>query len=157
MVGKEFEHRGIAKDGAKLVTAVAGARVPKITLIAGGSFGAGNYAMCGRAYGPRLLWAWPNARTAVMGGEQAATVLGRIRRQAMTGKDEDWSEADEASFKADITERYAQQSGAYYSSARLWDDGIIDPVDSRAVLGASLAIAIDAPLDEEAPYGILRT
>jgi 3-methylcrotonyl-CoA carboxylase beta subunit len=157
MVGKEFEHRGIAKDGAKLVTAVAGARVPKITLIAGGSFGAGNYAMCGRAYGPRLLWAWPNARTAVMGGEQAATVLGRIRRQAMTTKGEDWSEADEDSFKADIKEQYTRQSGAYFSSARLWDDGIIDPVDSRAVLGASLAAAIRAPLDEEAPYGIFRT
>jgi 3-methylcrotonyl-CoA carboxylase beta subunit len=157
MVGKEFEHRGIAKDGAKLVTAVACARVPKLTLITGGSFGAGNYGMCGRAYGPRLLWMWPNARIGVMGGEQAATVLSHIRRQSMQSRGEDWAQSDEDAYKDSIATAYAQQASAYYASARLWDDGIIDPADTRQVLGLSLEAALNAPLADEKPYGIFRT
>ena len=156
MVGKEFERRGIAKDGAKLVTAVACARVPKLTVITGGSFGAGNYGMCGRAYGPRLLWTWPNARIAVMGGEQAASVLSDVKRQAIEARGEGWSEQDERSFRETIRARYDEQSSAYYASARLWDDGVIDPVDTRRVLIQSLEVALHAPLPEEQPYGIFR-
>jgi 3-methylcrotonyl-CoA carboxylase beta subunit len=150
MVGKEAERRGIAKDGAKLVTAVACARVPKITLIIGASYGAGNYGMCGRAYGPRLLWTWPNSRIAVMGGEQAGMVLSTLR--ARTGE----QAADAETVRDEIKEQYARQSSAWYASARLWDDGIIDPVETRAVLGASLATALNAPLPAETPYGVLR-
>jgi 3-methylcrotonyl-CoA carboxylase beta subunit len=153
IVGAEFERRGIAKDGAKLVTAVACARVPKLTVITGGSFGAGNYGMCGRAYDPRFLWTWPNARIAVMGGEQAAGVLTGIRRQA---RGENWSGREEQALRDEIRAQYDQQSSAYYASARLWDDGIIDPVDTRAVLIASLEAAVSAPLPEERPYGIFR-
>jgi 3-methylcrotonyl-CoA carboxylase beta subunit len=153
IVGKEFERRGIAKDGAKLVTAVACARVPKLTLITGGSFGAGNYGMCGRAFEPRFLWTWPNARIGVMGGEQAASVLADVKRRAHGG---DWPAAEEAAFRETIRARYAEQSSASYASARLWDDGVIDPVDTRAVLIASLEAASNAPLPEEGPYGIFR-
>jgi 3-methylcrotonyl-CoA carboxylase beta subunit len=150
MVGKDAERRGIAKDGAKLVTAVACSRVPKITVIIGGSFGAGNYGMCGRAYGPRFLWTWPNARIAVMGGEQAAMVLNRVRRRGRNG------DADDDAFRDEIKARYERQSQAWYASARLWDDGIIDPVDTRDVLADSLAVTANAPLPPETPLGILR-
>jgi 3-methylcrotonyl-CoA carboxylase beta subunit len=156
MVGREFEQRGIAKDGAKLVTAVASARVPKLTLIIGGSFGAGNYGMCGRAYDPRFLWTWPNARVAVMGGEQAAMVLATVRRQSVEAQGRKWPEPEEEQFRAGIRAQYEQQAHPYYGSARLWDDGVIDPVETRAVLGRSLAIASRAPLPPETPFGIFR-
>jgi len=151
MVGKDAERRGIAKDGAKLVTAVACARVPKITLIIGASYGAGNYGMCGRAYGPRFLWTWPNARIAVMGGEQAGMVLSHVR-----GRSNERAPEDADAVRNDIKERYERQSTAWYASARLWDDGIIDPVDTRAILASSLATALTAPLAAETPYGVLR-
>ena len=151
MVGKDAERRGIAKDGAKLVTAVACARVPKLTLVIGGSFGAGNYGMCGRAFGPRFLWTWPSARIAVMGGEQAATVLARVRERSTSSNGSDRSPFDE-----DIKAQYERQSHPYYASARLWDDGVIDMVDTRTVLGLSLAAALNAPLPLETPLGILR-
>jgi 3-methylcrotonyl-CoA carboxylase beta subunit len=150
MVGKDAERRGIAKDGAKLVTAVACARVPKVTLIIGASYGAGNYGMCGRAYGPRLLWTWPNSRIAVMGGEQAGMVLRSLR----TRSGEQATDAD--TVHDEIKEQYTRQSSAWYASARLWDDGIIDPVDTRRILGLSLATAANAPLPAETPYGVLR-
>ncbi|HUQ50627.1 MAG TPA: carboxyl transferase domain-containing protein, partial [Gammaproteobacteria bacterium] len=150
MVGKDAERRGIAKDGAKLVTAVACARVPKITVIIGASYGAGNYGMCGRAYSPRLLWTWPNARIAVMGGEQAGMVLGSLSKRS--GNDAAEAEA----VRNEIKEQYARQSTAWYASARLWDDGVIDPVDTRRILGLSLATALNAPLPPETPYGVLR-
>jgi len=155
MVGKDAERRGIAKDGAKLVTAVACARVPKLTVIIGGSFGAGNYGMCGRAFGPRFLWTWPNSRIAVMGGEQAGTVLTRVRGRG-AGAGEGSNGADGPSLLAEIKAQYERQSHAYYASARLWDDGIIDMVDTRTVLGLSLSAAMNAPLVEETPLGILR-
>jgi 3-methylcrotonyl-CoA carboxylase beta subunit len=148
MVGKDAERRGIAKDGAKLVTAVAGARVPKLTLIIGGSFGAGNYGMCGRAFGPRFLWTWPNSRIAVMGGEQAATVLARVG-----GRN---ARADDDALREEIKAQYERQSHPYYASARLWDDGVIDPVATRQVLGLSLLTALNAPLAPETPLGVLR-
>jgi 3-methylcrotonyl-CoA carboxylase beta subunit len=153
MVGKDAERRGIAKDGAKLVTAVACARVPKLTVIIGASYGAGNYGMCGRAYGPRFLWTWPNARIAVMGGEQAGVVLSRVRGRSTANAP---SEADNAALRAEMQAQYERQSSALYASARLWDDGVIDPVDTRAVLGASLAVALNAPLGAETPFGIFR-
>ena len=146
MVGSKFEAEGIAKHGAKLVTAVACAHVPKITVIIGGSYGAGNYAMCGRAYEPRFLWMWPNARIAVMGGEQAASVLAQVTREKKKRHGEAWSDEDEKAFKAPILEQYSQQSSAYYSSARLWDDGVIDPVDTRNIVGMSFAITLNAPI-----------
>jgi 3-methylcrotonyl-CoA carboxylase beta subunit len=149
MVGKDAERRGIAKDGAKLVTAVACARVPKVTLIIGGSFGAGNYGMCGRAFGPRFLWTWPSARIAVMGGEQAGTVLATIR-----GRSHD--AAEDAALRERIKAQYERQSHPYYASARLWDDGVIDMIDTREVLGLSLQAALNAPLPAETPFGILR-
>jgi 3-methylcrotonyl-CoA carboxylase beta subunit len=152
MVGKDVERRGIAKDGAKLVTAVACARVPKLTVIIGGSFGAGNYGMCGRAYGPRFLWTWPNSRIAVMGGEQAGTVLSQVRQKSAATH----SDADDAEFRDSIKAQYERQSTPYYASARLWDDGIIDPVETREVLGLSLVATMNAPLPEESPFGILR-
>jgi 3-methylcrotonyl-CoA carboxylase beta subunit len=150
MVGKDAERRGIAKDGAKLVTAVACARVPKITLIIGGSFGAGNYGMCGRAFGPRFLWTWPNSRIAVMGGEQAGTVLTRVRERGGA------SGPDDGSLRDEVKAQYERQSHPYYASARLWDDGVIDMVETRDVLGASLATALNAPLPAETPLGVLR-
>ncbi len=138
MVGREYENKGIARDGAKLVTAVACSVVPKFTVVIGGSFGAGNYGMCGRAYDPRFLWMWPNARISVMGGEQAASVLATVRRDGLEARGEEWSEDDEEAFRAPIRDQYDAQGSPYYSTARLWDDGVIDPVDTRRVLGMGL-------------------
>jgi 3-methylcrotonyl-CoA carboxylase beta subunit len=156
MVGRKYEAGGIARDGAKMVTAVACASVPKLTVIIGGSFGAGNYAMCGRAYGGRFLWTWPNARISVMGGEQAATVLAIVKREGLQRRGEDWPEADEASFRAEIRGQYETQGHPYYASARLWDDGVIDPLDTREVLKLALAAATCRPDEGESPYGIFR-
>jgi 3-methylcrotonyl-CoA carboxylase beta subunit len=155
MVGKKAEHGGIAKDGAKLVTAVACARVPKLTVIVGGSFGAGNYGMCGRAYSPRFLWTWPNSRISVMGGEQAASVLAQVKRDALEKQDKKWSPQDEEAFKAPILEQYARQSSAYYATARLWDDGIIDPKETRSTLALGIAASLNAPV-EETRFGVFR-
>jgi 3-methylcrotonyl-CoA carboxylase beta subunit len=155
MVGKEYENRGIARDGAKLVTAVACSVVPKFTVVIGGSYGAGNYGMCGRAYDPRFLWMWPNARISVMGGEQAASVLATVRRDGIEAKGGEWSAEDEEAFKAPIRDQYEAQGSPYYSTARLWDDGIIDPLDTRRVLGMGLAAAAHAPIPEPS-YGIFR-
>jgi len=155
MVGKKAEHGGIAKDGAKMVTAVACARVPKFTIIVGGSFGAGNYGMCGRAYSPRFLWTWPNARISVMGGEQAANVLAQVRREALEKQDRKWSAQEEESFKAPIVEQYARQSSAYYATARLWDDGILDPKDTRGTLALGIAASLNAPI-EATRFGVFR-
>ena len=155
MVGKQAEAGGIAKDGAKMVTAVACARVPKFTVIIGGSFGAGNYSMCGRAYGPRFLWMWPNARISVMGGAQAAGVLATIKRDAMEAKGETWPAEDEEAFKQPILDQYEAQGHPYYASARLWDDGIIDPKDTRKVLGLGLSASLNAPI-EKTTFGVFR-
>ncbi len=155
MVGRKYEAGGIAKDGAKLVTAVACAKVPKFTVILGGSFGAGNYGMCGRAYSPRFLWMWPNARISVMGGEQAANVLATIRRDSLAAKGEDWPEEEEERFKAPIRAQYEAQGHPYYATARLWDDGIIDPLDTRMTLGLGISAALNAPL-EPTRFGIFR-
>jgi len=155
MVGKKYENGGIAKDGAKMVMAVACARVPKFTVLIGGSFGAGNYGMCGRAYGPRLLWMWPNARISVMGGEQAANVLARVRRDALEAGGKQWSEAAEEEFKAPIRAQYEEQGSPYYATARLWDDGILDPVETRRVLALGLAMAQHAPA-EPTRFGVFR-
>ncbi|PFG38250.1 3-methylcrotonyl-CoA carboxylase beta subunit [Georgenia soli] len=146
MVGRDYETGGIAKDGAKLVTAVATTVVPKFTVVIGGSFGAGNYGMAGRAYDPRFLWMWPNARVSVMGGEQAASVLATVRRDGLERAGQEWSAEDEEAFKAPIREQYERQGSPYYSTARLWDDGIIDPADTRRVLGLALAAAANAPV-----------
>ncbi|MDT5237086.1 MAG: 3-methylcrotonyl-CoA carboxylase beta subunit, partial [Mycobacterium sp.] len=147
MVGRDYEAGGIAKHGAKMVTAVACARVPKLTVVIGGSYGAGNYSMCGRAYSPRFLWMWPNARISVMGGEQAASVLATVRGE-MTAQEEEV-------FKAPIRRQYEDQGNPYYSTARLWDDGVIDPADTRTVLGLALSIVGQAPL-ESVSYGVFR-
>jgi len=155
MVGKAYESAGIAKDGAKMVTAVATSHVPRFTVVIGGSFGAGNYAMCGRAYQPRLMWMWPNARISVMGGEQAASVLATVRREGLEKRGENWSEADEAAFRQPIRDNYDHQGHPYYATARLWDDGIIDPVDTRSVLARGLAVAANAPI-ERGRHGIFR-
>ena len=155
MVGREYENGGIARDGAKLVTAVACSVVPKFTVVIGGSFGAGNYGMCGRAYDPRFLWMWPNARISVMGGEQAASVLATVRRDGLEARGEQWSTADEEAFKEPIRDQYEHQGSPYYSTARLWDDGVIDPVDTRRVLGMGLAAAANAPVPEPS-YGVFR-
>lgn len=155
MVGSKSEAEGIAKHGAKLVMAVACAKVPKFTVIMGGSFGAGNYAMCGRAYEPRFLWMWPNARVSVMGGEQAASVLAQVTRDKKERHKESWTKEDEEQLKTPILEQYAKQSHAYYASARLWDDGIIDPADTRHVLGLSLAAALNAPI-LKTQFGVFR-
>lgn len=155
MVGARYEAGGIAKDGAKMVSAVACASVPKLTVIIGGSFGAGNYAMCGRAYGPRFLWMWPNARISVMGGEVAASVLGSVKRDAMQAREETWDEAEEESYKAQVLSQYDAQSHPYYSSARLWDDGIIDPAKTRETIGLGLAVAANAPT-KTTRYGLFR-
>ena len=155
MVGKKAEHGGIAMDGAKMVTAVACARVPKFTLIVGGSFGAGNYGMCGRAYAPRFLWTWPNARISVMGGEQAAGVLAQVKRESLAKGGGAWSQQEEDAFRAPIIEQYARQSSAYYASARLWDDGIIDPKETRATLALGLSAAGNAPI-AETRFGVFR-
>src|SRR5882672_2459019 len=155
MVGKKYEAGGIAKDGAKMVTAVSCARVPKLTLIIGGSFGAGNYGMCGRAFSPRFLWMWPNARISVMGGDQAANVLAQVKRDGFAAKKKGWSADEEEAFKAPIRAQYEQQGHPYYASARLWDDGVIDPADSRMVLGLGLSAALNAPI-ESTNFGIFR-
>ncbi|WP_310183709.1 carboxyl transferase domain-containing protein [Mesorhizobium sp. BE184] len=155
MVGKKYEAGGIAKDGAKLVTAVATAQVPKVTMIVGGSFGAGNYGMCGRAYSPRFLWMWPNARISVMGGEQAAMVLAMVRRENIERKGGEWSAEDEAKFKKPILMKYEHEGHPLYSSARLWDDGIIDPARTREVLALSLSAALNAPVTET-KFGVFR-
>jgi acetyl-CoA carboxylase carboxyltransferase component len=157
MVGKQYEHEGIAKHGAKLVTAVATARVPKITLILGGSYGAGNYGMCGRAYSPRFLYMWTGAKIGVMGGEQAANVLSTVQRDNIEGKGRTWSEEEEEDFKRPILEKYERESSAYYSTSRLWDDGIIDPADTRMVLGCSLAVARRAGCEPNSTkFGVFR-
>jgi len=155
MVGREYENGGIARDGAKLVTAVACSVVPKLTVVIGGSFGAGNYGMCGRAYDPRFLWMWPNARISVMGGDQAAGVLATVKRDGIEKSGETWSAEDEESFKAPIREQYERQGSPYYSTARLWDDGIIDPLDTRRVLGMALAVTAQSPIPDPS-YGIFR-
>ncbi|MEL6411167.1 MAG: carboxyl transferase domain-containing protein [Pseudomonadota bacterium] len=155
MVGQQYENEGIARHGAKMVTAVATTSVPKITMLVGGSFGAGNYGMAGRAYQPRFLWTWPNSRISVMGGEQAAGVLATVKRDAMARKGEDWSEAEEAEFKRPTIEQFEKQSHPLYASARLWDDGIIDPRKSRQVLALSLGAAMNAPI-EETRFGVFR-
>ena len=147
MVGRKYEAGGIAKDGAKMVTAVACARVPKLTVIVGGSFGAGNYGMCGRAFNPRFLWSWPNARISVMGGEQAASVLATVRRDGIEARGGNWSSEEEEAFKAPIRSQYERQGHPYYATARLWDDGVIDPVDTRRILGLALAATANAPLE----------
>ncbi|MDR2188517.1 MAG: methylcrotonoyl-CoA carboxylase [Azonexus sp.] len=155
MVGRKYENGGIAKDGAKMVTAVSTVQVPKITAIIGGSFGAGNYGMCGRAYSPRFLWMWPNARISVMGGEQAASVLATVRRDGIEAQGGQWSAFDEEAFKAPIRERYETQGHPYYATARLWDDGVIDPAQTRRVLGLSLSAALNAPI-QPTRFGVFR-
>tara|TARA_R110002050_G_scaffold67636_4_gene146528 strand:- start:13907 stop:15523 length:1617 start_codon:yes stop_codon:yes gene_type:complete len=155
MVGQKYEAGGIAKDGAKMVTAVATTQVPKITMIVGGSFGAGNYGMCGRAYGPRFMWTWPNSRISVMGGEQAAGVLATVKRDAIERKGGSWSSEDEAEFKRPTIEMFETQSHPLYASARLWDDGIINPLKSREILALSLSTALNAPV-EETKFGVFR-
>jgi 3-methylcrotonyl-CoA carboxylase beta subunit len=155
MVGKKYEAGGIAKDGAKMVTAVACAAVPKFTIVIGGSFGAGNYAMCGRAYGPRLLFMWPNARISVMGGEQAAAVLATVKRDNLEARGESWSAKDEDAFKAPIRAQYEAQGHPTYASARLWDDGIIDPIDTRRLLALAISASLNAPIPET-KFGIFR-
>ncbi|MGQ3029186.1 MAG: carboxyl transferase domain-containing protein, partial [Ferrovibrionaceae bacterium] len=155
MVGRKYENGGIAKDGAKLVTAVATAAVPKFTVIIGGSFGAGNYGMCGRAYGPRQLWMWPNARISVMGGEQAASVLATVRRDNIEAAGKTWSKEDEEGFKAPIRDQFEGQAHPYYASARLWDDGVIDPADTRMVLALGLSAAHNAPIGDTR-FGLFR-
>ena len=156
MVGGKYEAGGIAKDGAKLVTAVATATVPKITVLIGGSFGAGNYGMAGRAYSPRFLFSWPNSRISVMGGEQAAAVLATIRRDAMEARGETWSAEDEAAFKSPVRARYEAEGNPYYATARLWDDGIIDPAQTRDVLGLAFATALNAPIPDRPRFGSFR-
>ncbi|MBT5188037.1 MAG: methylcrotonoyl-CoA carboxylase, partial [Kordiimonadaceae bacterium] len=155
MVGEKYETGGIARDGAKMVAAVSCAEVPKFTVIIGGSFGAGNYGMCGRAYDPRFLWMWPNARISVMGGEQAAGVLSTVKRDGMERQGQSWSENEEAEFKKPIMEQYEHQGHPYYSSARLWDDGVIDPVDTRRILGLGLSASLNAPI-KDTKFGIFR-
>ena len=155
MVGRKYEAGGIAKDGAKMVTAVACAEVPKFTVIIGGSYGAGNYGMCGRAYGPRFLWMWPNARISVMGGEQAASVLAIVRQDALERRGETWSDDTEAAFKQPILEQFEVEAHPYFASARLWDDGVIDPADTRMVLGLAISAALNAPV-EPSRFGVFR-
>ncbi|MBR0741130.1 methylcrotonoyl-CoA carboxylase [Bradyrhizobium liaoningense] len=155
MVGKKYEAGGIARDGAKLVTAVATASVPKFTVVIGGSYGAGNYGMCGRAYAPRFLWMWPNARISVMGGEQASMVLSQVRRDNIEAKGDSWSKEDEDKFREPIRAQYESQGHPYYATARLWDDGVIDPADTRLVLGLGLSAASNAPI-EPTKFGLFR-
>ncbi|WP_410538449.1 carboxyl transferase domain-containing protein [Streptomyces sp. KL2] len=160
MVGRQYEAGGIAKHGAKMVTAVACTRVPKLTVVVGGSYGAGNYSMCGRAYSPRFMWMWPNAKISVMGGEQAASVLATVKRDQLEARGEEWSAEEEDAFKAPIREQYETQGNAYYATARLWDDGVIDPLETRTVLGLALTACANAPLPEKDPaapgYGVFR-
>jgi 3-methylcrotonyl-CoA carboxylase beta subunit len=156
MVGKKYESEGIAKHGAKMVTAVATATVPKFTVIIGGSFGAGNYGMCGRAYSPRFLWMWPNARIGVMGGEQAASVLATVRRDGIEGKGGSWSADEEAAFKQPILQQFEHQAHPYYASARLWDDGVIAPTDTRRVLALAISASLNAPIPDAPKFGVFR-
>ncbi|MEU1539000.1 carboxyl transferase domain-containing protein [Actinacidiphila glaucinigra] len=160
MVGRQYEAGGIAKHGAKMVTAVATTRVPKLTVVIGGSYGAGNYSMCGRAYSPRFLWMWPNAKISVMGGEQAASVLATVKRDQIEGAGDTWAVEDEEGFKAPIRAQYEEQGNAYYATARLWDDGVIDPLQTRQVLGLALTACANAPIpqrDPQAPgFGVFR-
>ena len=155
MVGRKYESEGIARHGAKLVTAVATASVPKFTVIIGGSYGAGNYGMCGRAYSPRFLWMWPNARICVMGGEQASSVLATVRRDSIEAKGGSWSAEEEAAFRQPLLDQFAHQSHPYYSSARIWDDGVIDPADTRRILALGLSAALNAPIPEP-KFGVFR-
>ena len=155
MVGKKYENEGIARHGAKMVTAVATAQVPKFTIIIGGSYGAGNYGMCGRAYSPRFLWMWPNARICVMGGEQAAGVLATVRRDGIEGRGGTWSAEEEAAFKKPMLDQFAHQSHPYYASARLWDDGVIDPADTRRVLGLAMSATLNSPIGDP-KFGVFR-
>jgi 3-methylcrotonyl-CoA carboxylase beta subunit len=155
MVGRKYENEGIARNGAKMVTAVATAAVPKFTIIIGGSFGAGNYGMCGRAYSPRFLWMWPNARISVMGGEQAASVLATVKRDGIEAKGGQWSPEEEEAFKAPIKQQYEDQGHPYYATARIWDDGIIDPADTRRVLALGLSASLNAPIPET-KFGLFR-
>jgi 3-methylcrotonyl-CoA carboxylase beta subunit len=155
MVGRKYENEGIARNGAKLVTAVACAQVPKFTVIIGGSFGAGNYGMCGRAYSPRFLWMWPNARISVMGGEQAASVLATVRRDGIEARGGAWSAEDEAAFKAPLLSQYEREGHPYYASARLWDDGVIDPADTRRVLALGMSASLNQPIPETR-FGVFR-
>ena len=155
MVGKKYENEGIARHGAKMVTAVATAQVPKFTIIIGGSYGAGNYGMCGRAYSPRFLWMWPNARICVMGGEQAAGVLATVRRDGIEGRGGTWSAEEEAAFKKPMLDQFAHQSHPYYASARLWDDGVIDPADTRRVLGLAMSATLNSPIGDT-KFGVFR-
>jgi len=157
MVGQKYEHEGIAKHGAKLVTAVSTATVPKLTLVVGGSYGAGNYGMCGRAFSPRFLYMWSNARISVMGGEQAANVLATVQRDNIEARGDTWSQEEEDEFKRPILEKFEKESSCYYSTANLWDDGIIDPADTRMVLGSSLAIARRVGCEPNATkFGVFR-
>jgi 3-methylcrotonyl-CoA carboxylase beta subunit len=155
MVGRKYENEGIARHGAKMVTAVATASVPKFTVIIGGSYGAGNYGMCGRAFSPRFLWMWPNARICVMGGEQAAGVLATVKRDGIEGRGGSWSAEEEAAFKQPVLDQFAHQSSPYYASARLWDDGVIDPADTRRVLALGLSASLNAPIPEP-KFGVFR-
>ena len=157
MVGQKVENQGIAKDGAKMVTAVACARVPKFTVVIGGSFGAGNYAMCGRAYQARMLWTWPNARVSVMGGEQAAHVLATVRRDGLAARGQQWPEQEQGTFMDGIRDQYEREGHPYFATARLWDDGVIDPVDTRRVLGLALAAACREPEHvNRSRFGVFR-
>jgi 3-methylcrotonyl-CoA carboxylase beta subunit len=155
IVGRQYERGGIAKDGAKMVHAVANSVVPKFTVVIGGSFGAGNYGMCGRAYDPRMLWMWPNARISVMGGEQAAMVLSQVRRDNIEAKGDSWPAEEEEKFREPIRAQYESQGNPYYATARLWDDGVIDPADTRLVLGLGLSAAANAPI-EPTKFGLFR-
>ena len=155
MVGRKYENEGIARNGAKMVTAVATAAVPKFTIIIGGSFGAGNYGMCGRAFSPRFLWMWPNARISVMGGEQAASVLATVRRDGIEARGGSWSADEEAAFRQPIRDQYEVQGHPYFASARLWDDGVIDPADTRTVLGLGLSASLNAPI-ADTKFGLFR-
>ena len=155
MVGRQYENEGIAKNGAKLVMAVANANVPKLTLVIGGSFGAGNYGMCGRAYSPRFMWTWPNSRISVMGGEQASSVLSTLKRDQIEQKGGSWSAEEEDQFKQPIRDQYERQGHPYYASSRLWDDGVIDPAQSREVLALSLSAALNAPI-QPTKFGVFR-
>ena len=155
IVGRQYEHGGIAKDGAKLVHAVANADVPKFTVIVGGSYGAGNYGMCGRAYGPRLLWMWPNSKIGVMGGEQAANVLLTVKLRQQKKKGKTMTRKEQDKIRTPILKKYEQESSAYFSTARLWDDGILDPVDTRMALALGISMALNAPVPEHR-FGVFR-
>jgi 3-methylcrotonyl-CoA carboxylase beta subunit len=155
MVGKQYESGGIAKHGAKMVTAVACAKVPKFTILIGGSFGAGNYGMCGRAYDPRFLFMWPNARISVMGGEQAAGVLAQVKKDQASRAGEEWTDEQDQAVKKPVIDTYEKQGHPYYASARLWDDGVIDPADTRRILGLAISAAMNKEI-EETKFGVFR-